>query len=285
MKKKRESGMTAKNKITLYVAVGIIVAIALIFGLSSLSIKPVEYTGSGIAKVSFFSRDGTQVNASTLNLSLYICNATGVEEEKQTAYYSTFSNYEEVVLDSTFFKTLTLEYEIKPDHVALLQIEKGVYGEDWILLKPGDQRVILNEIPDLVVMTTIIKEKSLNSSIVKGLIFFQCVELIENTYIFDHPNSSILGYYDDYSYGERAYLYLKIDASIPYTTVFMNFTLCESTIFEGDLYIKLNADLAPGCNFEFVVDEAIMGVADFSIGYAFGTNLTTYSEVLPVEFY
>lgn len=279
MNKKTQKVDVKSKKVGTYIIIAVVIA-ALTIGIASLSITPVTNQGAGIANVKFYTRDGTQINASNLDINIYTCNASGVEEEAVLAFYADFANYELATLDEDNYEGLELVFDIETDFVALLQINLGTYFEDWVILAPEVNEVIVNEVPNALVMTQIPVSRNLTSEVIEGIAFVQCVQVVDDLMVFDHVNMSIQGYWDDFAEGERAFLTMQIVSSEgDYTSAVMNITNSETVLEDGIMYMKLMSDVAQGASFDFIVDGSLMGTPTISLGWVWGDDYTTFVEI------
>lgn len=279
MKKKREVKKTNTQKMWIGLGVVAVVAVALIVGLGALSIQPIENPTFGTATVEIYSRDGTQLNASSLNVSLYVCNYSGVATDSQYEYINTFSNYNAVTLNSSYFDGLNLKYEIKTNHSALLRISETIYFEKWVVLRADSQKIILDEIPEKIVMTPILKSMNLTTGVLEFDMIVQTGKTVSDLVINAHPNCSIPGFFDNYATGNRSYLYVRFDATADYTEIGLNITGAESRLFNGDLYIKCPFDLGPRTQLSGTLNPSVLGTPTIQFGYVQENELSTFTAL------
>lgn len=278
MKKKTEK-TTRSQRAWIGVGVIAVVAVALIFGLGALSIQPIEAGKAGTATVKFYSRDGTQLNASGLTLSLYVYNYSGVSVEKQYEQINTFSNYNAVALNSSHFEGLTLKYDIKTNHTALLRISESAYFERWVVLRADKQTVILDEIPERIATTPLMKTTNTTTGVVEVDLVVQTGKTVGDLVINAHPNCSIPAFIDNYATGNRSYLYIKFDATADYTAIGLNITGAESKLYNGDLYIKCPFDLGPRTQLSGTMNPSVLGTPTTQFGYVQENDLSTFSAL------
>lgn len=275
-KKKTQTKTTRSQRAWIGIGVIAVIAVALLFGLGALSIQPT--TGkTGKATVSFFTRDGTQVNASESLIEVYVCNYSTANNIEQ--YVADFGNYEAVELNSSNFKDLNLEIDIKANTTVMAKIKEGNgFFSEWFQILPGHRNVILNGIPDAAGMSSILI--SLNETHAIGKAFVGLYD-VNDSIITQNKNHSVPAFIDMFENNTRVYLMIKFDATTDYTTKAMNISLGETYIYDGDLYIRLNIDLISFSEFEFVIDPMAMDDPPIFLVYADleFTTITTLFEI------
>lgn len=263
MVKKQSKKATRSQRAWIGLGVIAVVAVALIVGLGALSIQP-TVGQSGTATVSFFTRDGTQVNATADLIDVYVCDYSSADNIEQ--FVADFDNYEQLELNSSYFKNLDFEIEIKTNQTVMLKIKDASYFEEWYQILPGSRNIILNEIPDGCGMSQVLLTQNATHTTGRAII---ALYEFSGSNITQNKNHSIPAFIDDFASNVRKFLMLKCDKSAAnYTTKAMNVSLAETFIYNGDLYIKLNADLSLITEFELIVDLVEMGQPTISLVYA-----------------
>ena len=280
MKKKTEqSGMSQTKKRNIGIGVAVIVVIALAVGLSSLSIKPVTTSGPGTAEITFYAKDGSVIDAENVDVKIWAANYTSADNIDE--FINDFENYVE---DAYFeIEDGKLIYEIAQNISAILEIESGVYMHQYVILEPVSKDVFLNLIPDTVILYSLPKTINSTSGIIEGTAIIQLGITDEDLIDLENRNCSLPGYYDNYELGERLYLYLKFDNAANYTSAVLNISLGVTTLYEGDMYIRLNSDLIDKTSFDIELLSAEMGSPTVSLGYAPLNEFAEFSELIEVD--